>query len=174
MNKKGQMNVGAIVVLFMGIVVAIALLVPIFNTQAEMTNLQSADNETVSAVGAYLGAAAVNESFVLTIYEQSTWKQEFCPLTSVVIRNGAETVMAETTDYVIDEDAGTFTLVDSAKTAPGTSENLTYVDYSYCLDGYNKDSGSRNIATLIGLFATLALMAFVLEKSGITNWTGIN
>ena len=154
------MSAGAFVVIFMGIIVALAMFTPIMDTTSQMTTKQVADNESVSVVAANIDADDVNETIEFTIYSQSAWKQVDCPLTSVAIRNGAGTALTAVTDYVIDEDAGTFTLVNTTKTVPATSLNLTYVDYTYCADGYNKDTGSRNILNIVLIFAALTIMAF--------------
>ena len=167
MNKKGQIGIGGIVLMFIGIIVAVALLSPIFASQNVMTDKQSTTNQSIDVSSAYLSASEVNESVVFTVYSQSTWKQAECPLTSVVLRNIGGDTLTITTDYVLDADAGTFTLVDTAATQ---DSNITYVDYTYCEDGYNTGAGSRSIANLIGLFAILAIVFFVLAKSGIVNF----
>ena len=158
LNKKGQLTVGGIVMLFVIAIVALALIVPIFNTQSIMTQKQSTSNQSISTVTAYLDDDDVNESIEFTIYTQSAWKELDCPLTSVAIRNGAGTALTSAVDYTLDADAGTYTLINTTKTAPSTALNLTYVDDSHCADGYNKDSGARGIGRLPGLFAALALL----------------
>lgn len=172
MNKKGQMTIGILILVVMGIFVGLAL----FGASAEsvdtMTNKQVVVNQENDVSSAYLSATTVNTSLPLTIYTQSEWKQADCPLESVVLRNGADTLLVSATDYVLDADAGTYTLIDTAKTQPTTSLNTTYADYTYCEDGYNKDSSSRAIGDLILIFMALALLAFVLEATGVTDWTG--
>lgn len=165
-NKKGA-GFGEILILFIGIIFAIALLAPIFNTQAEMTTKQTGVNLSVSTVTAFIDIVGVNESFNFTIYENSDWKQVSCPLSSVAIRNGVGTALTADTDYTLYANEGVYSLLNTTKTIPDTALNLTYVDFTYCLDGYNTNSGARSIASFIGLFAVLALLAFVLEKSGI-------
>lgn len=165
MNKKGQ--VYGVVLLFIGVIVALALIPSIFNTQAQMTTKQTVDNQSVSVVNAFVGDNEVNESVNFTAYTQSAWKQDDCPLTSVTIRNGAGTELTADTDYTLYASQGVYSLLNTSDTVPDTSLNLTYVDYTYCADGYNKDSGSRNVAALIGLFSALALVGFVLSKLGL-------
>ncbi|MEA3414063.1 MAG: hypothetical protein U9Q99_00860 [Nanoarchaeota archaeon] len=168
MNKKAQIGFGGIIILFAGIIFAIALLTPIFDTQAEMTTKQTIDNKSISTVTAFVGDNEVNETFTYTLYaDQSTWKESECPLSSVVIRNGAGTELTDNTDYTLAEDTGVYSLLNTSKTVPATALNLTYADYTYCMDGYNTDSGARSIAGLIGLFSVLALLGFVIWKSGV-------
>lgn len=173
MNNKGQISVGVLVVLFVGIIVALALFNPIANTVGEMSNKQVVTNQSNDISSVFVNGTLVNESIELTIYSQSEWKQQDCPLESVVLRNGAGTTLVLTTDYVLDADAGTYTLVNTANTQPDTSLNLTYADYSYCADGYNKDSGSRSILSIILVFAALIMLGFVLEKSGVIDLASV-
>ena len=172
--ENKNLALGGIVMLFIGIIFAFALIPAIFSAQSTLTDKSVVANDSISAVGAYVDATHVNESFPLTIYAQAStdWQYTDCPLTSVVLRNGAGTALVATTDYVLDDAAGTFTLKDTAKTQPGTSLNITYSDYTFCQDGYNTDSGSRSVAGIIGIFVALALLGFVLEKSGVINLTG--
>ncbi len=162
MNKKGEMSLGVIVMLFVGIIVALALLTPIFNTQNQMTSKQVETNKSYAVTTAYVDANEVDETINYTLYTQSVWKQASCDLGSVVIRNGIGDVLTITTDYLVYTDAGVFSLVNTSDTVPATTLNLTYADFNFCADGYNTNSGARSIAGIIGLFAALALMAFVL------------
>ena len=73
---------------------------------------------------------------------------------------------------VLDADAGTFTLVNSSNTVPSTALNLTYADYTYCADGYNKDAGSRSMLNLILIFVALAILAFVIQRTGVLDSFG--
>lgn len=166
-NKKGALGIGGIVLLFIGIVFGLALLTPIADTVGGMTNKQVASNVTTSIVSAFGGDNNVSEEVNFTLYTQSAWKQVDCPLSSVVIRNGAGTVLTDATDYTIDRATGIYTLGNTSNTVPATSLNITYADYTYCLDGYNKDSGSRSMLTLILVFTAMILLGFVLEKSGV-------
>lgn len=161
MNNKGQTGLGTIFMTFIVLIVGIALIVPIFNTQNQLTDKQDVSNQSVSVVTAYVGANEVNESINHTIYSQSDWKVQSCPLTSVVVRNGAGTTLVADTDYTLYSSNGVFSLLNTTDTVPATSLNQTYVDYTYCADGYNNSSSSRGIAGLIGLFAALALLGAV-------------
>lgn len=160
-NKKGQASIGMIVMLFVGIIVAVALFVPIMNTTAQMTTKQSGDNQSVSTVTGFIDGNNVNETFNYSIYTQSAWKVLECPLTSVVIRNGVGTDLVADTDYTLDAANARYSLLNTTDTVPDTALNLTYVDYTYCADGYNTNSGSRTIANLVLIFSALAILGFV-------------
>jgi len=165
MNKKG--NVGMFVILFVGVIVALALFSPIMNTTNLMTSKQTTTNKSIDVSSAYVSDNEVNESINFTIYSQSAWKQSDCPLTSVAIRNGAGTTLTKDTDYTLYASEGVFSLLNTTKTVPATSLNLTYVDFTYCADGYNTSASSRSIAKLVLVFCALAILAFVLERSNI-------
>ena len=62
MNKKGEMNIGMIVILFIGIVFSLALLTPIADTIGLMNTKQVVSNQSVSTVTGFLSAEEVNES----------------------------------------------------------------------------------------------------------------
>jgi len=166
-NKKGQIGLATIVILFVGIIFGLALLTPIFDTQAQMTDKQTSTNQSISTVTGYVDASSVNESINYSIFSQSDWKVISCPLTDVAIRNGAGTALVADTDYTLDASNGRFSLLNTTKTIPDTSLNLTYVDDTHCADGYITNSGARSVTKLIGVFAVLMLLAFVLWKSEI-------
>ena len=167
MNKKGQLGLGGLVIVFIGIIFCIALLAPIFSSQSEMTTKQVVTNQSTSLVTAYVGANEVNESINYTLYTQSDWKQADCPLTSVSLKNATGTALVADTDYTLYASQGVFSLLNTSSTVPATTGNVTYGYYTYCADGYNKDQGSRSVAGFIGLFAILALVVFVLDRAGI-------
>lgn len=168
MNRKGQVSIGLIVLLVIGVIVALTLIDEIASNQSIATQKQTKLNQSVATTTAYLGANEVNTSKVFSIYTQDTWKQNECPLTSVAIRNGAGTALAKDTDYTLTATTGVFSLKNTSKTVPATALNLTYVDYSFCADGYNVDGGARGIAGTWVLFAALAVLAFV--TIGVKSW----
>jgi len=168
MNKKGQIGIKLFVVLFIGIIAALALIEPIASNTNSMTEKQSVDNQSVNVATGWVNDSYVNETINYTIYFQSAWKINDCPLTSVVIRNGAGTALVSDTDYTLDVNNGRFSLINTAKTIPSATSNLTYTDYSYCADGYVKDGSSRSIVNIILIFTALSVLAFSIN--GIKDW----
>jgi len=168
-NKRG-MSTGETVVLFMGIIVILAFITAIASSASVSTQTQPVTNKSISVVNAWVNSSYVNSSINFTLYTQTSVNVQNCPLTSVVIRNGTGSTLTVTTDYTLDSANGRFSLVgtDSTKNMQG---NVTYADFSYCGVGYNFNQSDRNIAGLWVLFCALILLAFILEKSGITNWT---
>ncbi len=181
-NKKGEIGLGGIVMIFIGIIVALALVGPIFNAQGQMTKLLpvtgQSTNLATSCMVNLVGDIdfSVNESVAACNITASAWYpvgdwrrlESQCYISSVTVRNATLDFTVDT-DYEVFADQGIIRMLNTSGTQTGYA-NTTIIDYSYCGEGYNKDSSSRTIATLIGLFAVLALMAFSLEWMGVTNF----
>ena len=168
-NKRGALSIGEIMILFIGVIFVLALFPVIADTTGQMTDKQTVENLSVSILSAYVNPATVSETVEYVIYTQSDWKRADCPLTSVVVRNGAGTALVADTDYTLNATGGSYTLLNTSLTMPDVALNATQNDFTYCMDGYNKDSGSRAMLNLILIFMALALLAFVLDKSGVVD-----
>ncbi len=180
-NKKGEMGIGGIVLLFMGIIVALSLIGPIFDAQGQMTKLLTVTDEsdTLSTscmldIGGDIRFSVNESNSACNItanawYPAGDWRrlESQCYISSVTVGNSTENFVANT-DYKVFASEGIIQMLNTSDTQNG-SANTTLSDYSYCGEGYNKSSSSRTIATLIGLFAALALMAFALEWMGVVN-----
>jgi len=170
MDNKGQLTVGAIVILMMGIFAGLAIFGEVVDQQSKLTDLQTVADETtnLTAVSCYTAGGEVNESSAncnITVdnwYPAGDWRasESQCYISSVTVSNATGTALTLSTDYTVDSDAGVITMLNTTDTnQTGLGENVL-VDYSYCAEGYNKDSGSRGIARTISLFAAMALLAF--------------
>jgi len=168
MNNRGQLTVGLVVVLFMGVIVSMAMMTDVINTQYKMTNKLSVANATtnLTSVGCY-ASGQVNESnancniTLISAQAEGDWRNTYCPITSVVVKNNDGTALTLDTDYKL---FASDTIVQMLNTTDTNSTNLgenVKVDFTYCDVGYNKDSSSRGIAKLISLFAALSVLAFV-------------
>jgi len=162
MNKKGEIGMGTIIMMFVTIIVAIALLVPIFNTQTDLTTKRTATNEVLDISGAVLDGGAINETYPLTLTNAPTgWKSTECPIESFVIGNSS-TDFTLTTDYRFTSSTGVVYLNNTAVVnTSNAATNNSLVDYVWCADGYNTEGSSRGIARIIGLLAVLALFVVV-------------
>lgn len=162
MNKKGEIGLGPIIMMFIAIIVAIALIVPIFNSQTDLTTKRVATDEVLDISGAVLTGGTINESFVLTLTNAPTgWQAVNCPIESFVLGNATDDFTV-TTDYVVNLSSGTLTLMDTeAVNSSNANTNDSLADYVWCADGYNTEGGARGIAGIIGLFAVLALFVTV-------------
>lgn len=161
MNKKGSF--GNFVIGFIGIIVALTLLPAIAVNQSNLVDKIAVSDEEVDISSAVLSAGAINESTTFTLTNApSGWKTSDtdCYISSYTFSNSS-TDFAETTDYVITANAGTFTLKNTTATLTMIGDdNTTYADYSYCLDGYIPDRSGRAVANLLVLISAIALLGF--------------
>jgi hypothetical protein len=168
MNRKGEMNVGQIVILVMGIIAVLALMGEIFIQQNVMTQKAVVTNEAISIAPARLAAGAINTTYPFRVTNYPTgWKIGDCPISGVTYGN-ASVDYTVTTDYTFNATTGVLLLKNTLK-VNNTLTNSTNIDYLYCRDGYNKDTGSRSIAGMIGIFAALALLAYVIQSGKISD-----
>jgi len=149
LNKKGA-SLGLIVLTFVGIIVALALFVPIINTTGDMTTIRTAtlDNYTTSATvnGAVTLDGRENTTAIMVVNASDTgddWSANFSVNTTNTA--GALAILLVTSaDAVTAEQNG----------------SLASVTYSYKPSGYSDNAGSRGIVGIILIFAALTIMAF--------------
>jgi hypothetical protein len=104
----------------------------------------------------------INETITYTLtYAPSGWKAGGeCPITSFVITNSSGFELTETTDYVVDLDAGTWVFVNSAglNDTIDVATNQTLVDYNYCADDYLNLGWGRTVVNMVAGFFAIALL----------------
>jgi len=172
-NKNGEVTIGGIVMMLMVIIACLALTSAIFSEQSVMTDKRAIVDESIDISSARMvadttenGINTTASNFTIANFPEG-WKITDCPI-SLVTYGNTTTEWAVGTDYAIEGSSGIVTIFNS--TAVRTSEsNSTLIDYSYCQDGYNKDSGSRSLAGIIGLFAVLGLVV-TLAGFGLKEW----
>ncbi len=162
MNDKGQ--IGKIIMIAFGVIIALVLIAAISTTTSLMTDTQPVVNESISIVAAVDGEN-INTTYQFSVNSayEGDWRasEGGCDMSGISFRNSSGDVWTVTTDYVMQTN-GTFTLLNTANVNKTiNSDNLTYVSYTFCDEGYNKDSSARSIASLILIFLGLALIAFV-------------
>jgi hypothetical protein len=185
MNKKGQMNFGAIIMVFVAVIVTLSLFPTIVNTQNIATQKQSVAGEQfnlgTSCYGFNVSGTSnsweVNESnsacnlTVANWYSSGDWRtlDSQCYLGSVVVANTTGTTLTSGTDYNLYSSTGIIQMLNTAETSNETLQNnLTSISYNYCGEGYNPDSGSRGVANLWSLFAALIIAGAALF--GLKSW----
>jgi len=158
MDKKGEVNnLGYFVMVLVGVIVAIALFSGTFDSVGKMTNIYSITNETITT-------AAVNSSTTLTGRSNTT---------AITVVNASDgTDWSENFTVTTTNSAGALAiLLTTSQDAGEVGQNLTSanVSYSYKPDGYNDDTASRSMVTLILILSALgiALIAFPNMKEGI-------
>lgn len=165
MNKRAQ--IGMMVMIAIAIIVAIAIAVQVFNQQKELTSKLTTTNDTfnLTTLTCYTAEDQVNESNencnITVTNEPTGWRQNHCPLTSVTVSNATDDALVLNTDYKLHASTGIVQMLNTSDTEKDALGQNVLVDYTWCAEGYNTDSGSRSIAATIGLFLVIALFIFV-------------
>jgi len=151
MNRKGQVGVGVIIVVFMALIVGLILMQAIAVNVEKGT--QTETGVTTLSNGQYT-APAVDSSIDLV-------GQEYVSFVNVT--NRTDGVDIPTTNYTIAEcvRAGDG-LKGICYTSIGDYGGLINVSYTYYPDGYMDDSGARAIFPLVLIFGALAIIVIVL------------
>ena len=110
----------------------------------------------------------VNESadacVLTTTYAPTSWKQEDCPLTNVVVSNSAGTALTLDTDYTLVESTGIVSMLDTVDTNATNLGETVLIDYTYCGDDYLNSSWGRSI---LGVNAGLLAVALLAAGAGL-------
>ncbi len=151
MNKKGQVNVGVIIVAFVTIVVGVALLVVVAQQVGQT-------RDTVAIVNRTLGVADNATTVYIT---------DIRSISDIVIYNESGTEIVPANNYTV-----TNNVVNEGALAvsvlPDGSNNLAFQGYTWTISGtaqpltYVSDGGSRSIVTLIVIFFALAIAVAAL------------
>jgi len=148
----------SILLIFIAVVVALPLMLGIVGITNPQTQLSTATNEEINLTPAYIDAVNINESVTFTLdYGQATTGNT--PISSFVLGNSTDDATV-TTDYVVDLDAGTFTLKNSSFWQNTTQTG--YADYQYKDSSYMDTSFARVLTALIIGIASLALLAGII------------
>jgi len=175
MNKSGQITIAALVLFFIGAIVALTLFTQIINTQATMTDKLPVYNETSTITLAidYGGDRInLNSTPVFTLVKAPTGWQAGgdCPIGSFTVDNqSGNAALTLDTDFNITTSTGEWALINTTASvnAFNSGDNTSYVSYNYCDDGYVNSTAGRSITGLISLMAALAIIGFAV-------WAGIS
>ena len=169
-DKKGQLTIGGIVIVLIAIFVALALGTQIFNTQSLLTTKQTITNETLNYSNAS-ETSQIDSAANFTITNAPTgWRYIECPLESLTVVGTNGSTFTLNTDYRVNLTNGTIWFYNTTRTWYGSNTpNISQLTYTFCDLGYNKDSGSRGIASLIGLITAIALIVFIAGY-GLREW----
>ncbi len=172
-----DLKLGKIILAFVAIVVIVGAFIPtIFNTQDKMTDKQSVVNESYNlSDGCYTAGGEIDESDLDCNFTVDNapegWEQDrsVCYLSNYDVADSSDTSLTEGTDYEFYEDVGKVQMLNTTDTNESSTGGEVLTDYDYCAEGYNPDASSRSMASLIGLFAALSLLAFVIVI-GVKEW----
>jgi len=157
-----------LVTTFVVLIFALAFIVSIADQTNTVTTKSTVTGETYDlSTSCYTGDDQVNESnsacnYTVT-YAPTSWKQEDCPLTSVVVTNNTGTALVLDTDYSVFASTGVVQFLNTTDTEASALGNNAKVDYAYCGDGYLNSSWGRSVlGTNTGLFAIAILIAVLI------------
>lgn len=180
-NKHGELGLRTILVIFVAIVVGIVFIVEIANTQEQVTNKMPITNETQSLVSCYTSIGQVNTSnsncnkTVSEWYDSTDWRASHssCNIGGVSVTNASGTALTATTDYNLYADIGVIQFLNTTSTNSSNLDgraatNNSLMNYNFCEEGYNPDSGSRGIARLWTIFGAFIIVSAALY--GIREW----
>jgi hypothetical protein len=166
MNKRGESN-NLMLTLFMALIIillALAFINSVATSKTQQTDLSTITNKSVSVVTGYSNETYVNSSFNYTIYSQSDWKVSECPLTNIGISMPNGTLLVKDADYKVFAPQGVYYLINTTKTMPSKTGNLTYVNATYCQDGYLTSAGDRSIANMWTTIMIIVLIVVLLAS----------
>lgn len=175
------MGLKAIIIIFVAIILATALLTSIANTVDDAVNRDTSTNVSVDVsdsrcVGTSgqcdsFGAGAIgnetNSSQTITFNTEVGRTDTDCTLTNVVLRNiSNDTIPAANFNLsYTTTDGDIFINLRTTNGTPlqsGSVSNLTYADYSFCPTGYVVDAISRTLTNLLPLLYVLGLLGIVV------------
>ena len=148
MNNKGEINVGMLLSIFAGVIVALALYTSTIGYYGTTSTTYTITNKTftTTAAGTYVDLTG----------------QELITVPTLVNATGG---VPSATNYSIAEGVST---VDGLKRirmqiiGSEVASQAVNVSYTYGPEGYIADSSSRSVAGLIAIFAALGIGIFVL------------
>lgn len=146
-NKKGEVGIGALIMVFIGVIVGLVILASTFPTIGQTTQTVLQNNQTITFPNS-------GQSVVLNGQAASA--------VTVINRSGSVVPASNYNITNYDTTTGTFRVLLTANAGSTFYGNSTNVSYTYEPVGYVTDSGSRSIIGLIPLLSAIAIALFVL------------
>lgn len=153
MNKKGQINIGVLILGAIAVIVCLIILQQVASNVAQTTGSNGVS--TVSQ-GQYTGVLNTNVELV---------GQELVTLTSVTNRTGGNAIPA--LNYTVSEcvrASNSLKGICYKSLAAGESSGPVNITYTYYPAGYADDAGSRAIAAIIILLAAIGIAVILLPN----------
>jgi hypothetical protein len=148
MNKRGELDVGVLIMLFVGVIVAVTLL------QSSAQNLNSAVNTV----------AVANQSIATVVNGTAQYITNYKSISDVVIINETGGVVIGAGNYTITNNV-IYNGQEAIKIVPETTaafKSAWKVSGTAQPLGYIAESGSRGVTNMIIVFAALAIAGAVL------------
>lgn len=151
MNNKGEVEIGQIILLFVGIIVALVLFVAASQQITTVVDLSVVTNSTIT-FPTNTTALALNGQAVSNFVALNATSAVVVPSTNYTITN-----------YAI-SNTGTLQATIIGLGANPHGGKTVNVSYTYEPLGYAKESASRTITELIVILSALAIAAWVISK----------
>jgi len=153
----GKIILAAVLMLFGAVIVGV-----VADASYGTTIKSTATSEVHNVLPTYAtgrNTTDINPTITYTLTNAGTTYGSDCPITNFALKNSSGVAFTDTTDYVADLNAGTYTLVNSAHavaTLPMANNN-TYATYNYCGPNYINSSWGSSIMNMLGGFMALLL-----------------
>jgi len=168
MNRKGEVSIGSILMVFVAIIVAIALLI----ASAQNLSVTSAVRTYNTTTGDDTVTLAANGARIDLLGQEL--------ISTPVLHNASDNsgLVINVANYTVGEHVSTSTGVKSifiqtdAAQFASTAVNITY---TYGGEGFVTDGGARSVIGLIIIFAALAIAVVTLSptlRNGIMDFVG--
>ena len=136
------------------------------NTQKTVVTDEAYNLTTIGCYQAgQVNSSQGDEDCNITVtYAPTSWNQEDCPLTSVVVENDTGTLtLTLDTDYSVTASTGTIRMLNTTSTNLTSMGDDVLITYTYCGDNYVSSSWGRDVLNVnVGLYAVAILIAAAL------------
>ena len=177
-SKKGASEnfVTKVIMLFVVIIIALAFLGIIANSQAKISDKLVVTNESDSLSSCYAVGyltTQINESNsacnITLTNAQTDWRASDtqCALGNVVITNSTGSVLVSATDYNMFTQTGVIQFLNTTDTESTLmAGNISLTSYNFCDAGYLQNASDR---ALIKLIVTLLVIVLLVTVVGVVN-----
>jgi hypothetical protein len=156
-------EVGFLVVLAAAIFIGIAFINATSNSLKEQTETLTSLNESINIASARYGANNINSSVQFSIANAQSVTGK-TPFSLVQILNNSGNLITSG-NYTFNSVTGTFNITNTTYMVSGNGKgNITLLTYTYKSSNYIDDGGARNTASLILLFAAIAILIYVIVE----------
>ncbi len=166
-NNFGQKEAGLLLIIFIGAIITIAFISQIGTDISRQTSQISSINETLDITASQNGTDGIDgvdaSGAELSVVNDRDATGNF-PISGFSMRNNNTGATIDAANYTVDLVQGNLTLLpnDYWNNTPQNGIANVLVDYTYKHADFVDDSGSRNIISLILIFAALAILIFVI------------
>lgn len=149
MNDKGQVNVGMMIMVAVGIIVCLIMLTASYGNIGKVTNTMTTTNYTIITPAAGSVKDLIGQEIITTPTVTNTTSGGAVPTTNYTI---AETVSA----------SDGLKRVSYKTLGPDYAGVNVSISYTYGPEGYADDAGARSVTSVLAILIAIAVMAIAL------------